>query len=169
MKRFREYRPRWPHLIVVLAVGVAGCGGGDVDKSASKPAAEPAATATAPAEPPPEATAPPAADLYTVQEVRAAFDKEGIETNEVKPAEGIVDPTPEATVSLISPKTGTVAHGGVNFYKTAAEAGKASDNAKEEFGGDLEFVVLGNLLITQDPEPFRGFPTAAEMATIVRG
>jgi hypothetical protein len=49
---------------------------------------------------------------------------------------GIVEPIPDAAISLISPDTGTVAH-------------------------------VDNLVISQDAEPYEGFPTADQMAQIL--
>jgi cytoskeletal protein RodZ len=145
------------------ALALSGCGGDDDKQAASQPSTteEPAASETAPA---PE----PASETISIEEAKAAIEAEGIKTNETDPAGSFIEPVPEATFSLVSPDTGTVAHGGVAAFKTAADAEKAAANSDAESVGDLENLVVANLLIQQEPEPYEGFPTAEEIAAIVQ-
>ena len=148
--------------IAVAALGVAGCGGDDDETTTSSTTATTATGATGAS----GATGGEgsAAGTITLEDAEQAFQDEGIDTNEVEPG-GILRPDAESAFSLISKDTGTVAHGGVYVYESSEDAEKAMKNA--EGTSDLDYQVVGNLLLSQDPEPYEGFPTIDEMAEIL--
>lgn len=149
----------------------AGCGGDDEKKTAAeKPASTPTATATTATTPTTDTAPTPSATDgpgISIEDAKSAIEAEGIKTNDVKPANTFLTPLPEASFSLISPDTGTVSHGGVNEFKTAADAEAAKANL-EKGGSKLDLVVAKNLLITQEKEPYEDFPSADEIAAIVQ-
>ena len=149
-------------LLAVAAMAVAGCGGDDETTTSST-----TSTTTAGATGATGASGEAGAGTITFEDAERAFQDEGIDTNEVEPSATLITPPPESAFSLITNDTGTVAHGGVYVYESSEDAEKALENAEK--GSDLEYRVVGNVLISQDADPYHGVPTSDQMAEIVSG
>jgi hypothetical protein len=152
-------------LIAAATLGVAGCGGDDETTSSTT-----STTTTTGATGATGASGAEGGDTggdLTIEDAEQAFADEDIETNDVDKSSliGIVEPIPDAAISLISPDTGTVAHGSVYEYPSPEEADQAVEKLSK--GSDLEYLAVENLVISQDAEPYEGFPTADQMAQIL--
>jgi ABC-type glycerol-3-phosphate transport system substrate-binding protein len=160
MRQGTRARRAFALLAAGAALGVAGCGGDDEETTTTTSSVETTTGATGAS----GATgAEGAGGTYTAEGVEAAFEDEGYAINDATDA-ALTTPPPEAAISLVE-KGETFANGTAYVFKDEKDAKEAEQNLTPS--GNLDRIVLGNVVVEASTEPNEGFPTAQEMADIV--